>query len=182
MLFEELGKLKRTSIMNSIVMVALGIVLIICPATYTDGLITLLGYGLIIMCATMTLNFITSKKVLADFIYFTGALVLGIAGFAVLVFSDNIVRVLATIFGIYLILSGAGGIISALTYARRAQRKGWELLVALAGLLLLFGLIVMFNPWWDTPRVLMQVMGWALLFSSVTSIVRLVITWPIKSE
>ena len=44
MLFQELGKLKRTTIMFSIIMMTLGIVMILCPNSYTGALIDVLGY------------------------------------------------------------------------------------------------------------------------------------------
>ena len=71
---------------------------------------------------------------------------------------------------------------SALMYARRAERSGWQVLVVLSALQILFGLVVLFNPWWSEPGKLFDVIGRMLLFSSVVSIVRLVLVWPIKGE
>ena len=34
MLFQELGKLKRSSIVTSIILMAVGLVMIMCPAAY----------------------------------------------------------------------------------------------------------------------------------------------------
>ena len=182
MLFQELGKLKRTSIMNSIVIAAIGIVMVICPERYTDVLVDVLGYALIVIAMTMTLDFIVSTKALINFITFTCALIMGILGLSVLIFNNHVVQILALAFGLYLIITGVGGIISALFYARRSQRKGWWFLLLLAGLLAFFGLIVLFNPWWNSPRSLLEVVGGMLLFSSVVSIVRLIFIWPIKDE
>ena len=38
MLFQELGKLKRTSIMTSIIWMAVGVLMIICPSQYVNAL------------------------------------------------------------------------------------------------------------------------------------------------
>ena len=182
MLFQELGKLKRSSIMNSIMMMAAGIIMIICPEPYISMVVSSLGYVMIIVAIVKALDFIVSKRVLMDFINFTIALVIGILGIAVLTFSDDVVRVLALIFGIYLIVTGVLGGISAFTYARRSERKGWQALVAMDGILTLCGLIVLFNPWWGSPAALLRVVGYMLLFSSIVGIIRLVYTWPIRSE
>ena len=42
MLFQELGKLKRSSIMTSIIMMAVGILMIMCPAQYVGALVSAL--------------------------------------------------------------------------------------------------------------------------------------------
>ena len=43
MLFQELGKMKRTWIMRSIIMIAIGIVMIMCPVRYMGLLISALA-------------------------------------------------------------------------------------------------------------------------------------------
>ena len=99
----------------------------------------------------------------------------------VLIF-DNIVLAIGLVFGLWLILDGVLSLFNATTYARRAQRQGWQILVVLSVLLILFGLIVLVNPWWDSPDKLFDVIGGMLLFSSVVGIVRLIFIWPLKSE
>ena len=61
MLFQELSKIKRSSIMTSIILVAVGIVMSMCPAQYVDSLVSVLGYGMVIFAAVMMLNFISAK-------------------------------------------------------------------------------------------------------------------------
>ena len=48
MLFEELGKIKRSSIMTSIIMVAVGVLMIMCPRQYVSALVAALGYIMLI--------------------------------------------------------------------------------------------------------------------------------------
>ena len=181
MLFEELGKLKRSSIMTSIIMMAVGIVMIMCPAQYVKALVSVLGYAMEILAAVWILDFISGKKTLMSYVYLTGALIVALLGMAVLVF-DNIVLVIGVIFGLVQIVSGIVSIVNAWMYARRAQRKGWWILIVLSVLMILFGLIVLINPWWNEPTKLFDVIGGMLLFSSVVSIVRLIFNWPIKGE
>ena len=56
MLFQELSKIKRSSIMTSIILVAIGVVMIMCPAQYVESLVSVLGYGMVIFAAVMMLN------------------------------------------------------------------------------------------------------------------------------
>lgn len=181
MLFQELGKLKRSSIMTSIITMAVGVLMIMCPAQYVGALVSTLGYVMVIFSAVWVLYFISGKRVLMNYIYLTGALIVALLGIAVLVM-DNIVGVLGLIFGLVAIADGAITIFHAYTYVRRAERKGWQTMIVLGGLLVLFGLIVLINPWWNEPIKLFDVIGGMLLFASAVSIVRLVFIWPIKAE
>ena len=182
MLFQELGKLKRSSIITSIILMAVGILMIMCPAQYVGALVSTLGYGILVFATVMILDFIFGKRVLMNYIYLTGALILALLGTAVLFFQKDVVRVIGLVFGLLLIGDGVVGIIIALMYARRAGRQGWWTLIVLCGLMILFGLIVLINPWWGEPTMLFDVIGGMLLFSSLVSIVRLIWIWPIKSE
>ena len=181
MLFEELGKLKRSSIMTSILLAAVGIVMILCPRAYVDALVSVLGYAMVILAVVWVLKFISGKKSLMNYIILTGALIVALLGIAVLVL-DNIVLIIGMIFGLVLIADGILSITNAWTYARRAQNKGWWVLVLLSVLLVLFGVIVLANPWWNDPASLLDVIGGMLLFSSLVGIVRTIMIWPVKSE
>lgn len=181
MLFEELSKIKRSSIMTSIVLVAIGIVMIMCPARYVDSLVSVLGYGMVVFAAVLMLNFISAKKSLINYIKFAGALVLLLLGISVLVFS-NIVLIIGIVFGLILISDGILTIINTSLYVRRAQRKGWWILILLSVLMIAGGLAILINPWWNETTELFFVIGVMLLFSSLVSIVRLIIIWPIKDE
>ena len=181
MLFQELSKIKRSSIMTSIILVAVGIVMIMCPAQYVDSLVSVLGYGMVIFAAVMMLNFISAKKSLINYIKFAGALVMMLLGISVLVFS-NIVLIIGIVFGLILIGDGILTIINTVLYVRRAQRKGWWFLVLLSVLMILAGLVILVNPWWNETLKLFDVIGAMLLFSALVGIVRLIIIWPIKDE
>ena len=181
MLFESLDKIKRNSIFSAILLTALGAIILICPKDHIPMLALAFGYGLIILALVMMLNFFTSQKSLMDYIKFTGALVLAIAGLCTLVFRDNTLRVLAWLFGFFLILDGGRTMFHSFMYARRSKRKGWWILAILSLLLIGAGVILFVNPWWDTPSKLMKVVGCAILFAAVVSAIRLFWTWPLKN-
>ena len=181
MLFEELGKIKRSTIMTTILMAAIGVLMIMCPEQYVDALVSVLGYGMVILATVWILQFISGKKSLIRYIYLTGALIVALLGVLVLTF-DNIVLIIGIIFGLVLVGDGVLSISNTWMYARRAQRKGWWVLILLSVLLIAFGLIVLVNPWWSEPTKLFDIIGIALLFSSVISIVRLIMIWPIKND
>ena len=180
MLFQELGKLKRSSIMTSILLAGFGILMIICPKQYVNALVATLGYGALVFAAVMVLEFISGKKALMNYIYFTGALILALLGIAIVAFETDVVRIVGLIFGVVLVGDGTVGIVNAWMYARRAGRKGWWVLIVLNVLMILCGLVVLVNPWWNEPTMLFDVIGGMLLFSSIVSIVRLFYLWPVR--
>ena len=84
MLFQSLDKLKRQSILAAILMMALGVVMLICPESYVNTLVVTVGYGMIIFALVEMLEFIVSKKALIHYIIFTGALFIAILGVFIL--------------------------------------------------------------------------------------------------
>ncbi|MBR2259682.1 MAG: DUF308 domain-containing protein [Blautia sp.] len=168
--------------MNMIILMAAGILLVIWPEEYTTYLIDSLGAVLLIIAVILTLDFVSSKRTVANFAFFTIALILAITGMLVLVNDTDTLYVLGYVFGAFLIVDGLHGILHALVFARRSQRKGWWVMLPLSICLIVFGWLVFFHPYWSTPTELMKVIGWVLLFSAVLYGLRLIWVWPIKSE
>ena len=90
MLFQELGKMKRTWIMTSLILIAIGLVMIMCPVPYMGMLISALGYVLLVGATVMGLNFLSSKKALINYVVLTGGLFAGLLGLFVLVHRRDI--------------------------------------------------------------------------------------------
>ncbi|MBP0974397.1 MAG: DUF308 domain-containing protein [Oscillospiraceae bacterium] len=181
MLFESLDKLKRNSIMSAILLMTLGAIILICPQAYVGLLALVGGYTLVVVSIVMILNFLSGNKSLMEYMKFCCALIVGFVGMSVLVFRGDIMRALAWIFGLLLLLDGGRTLFHSFTYARRSQRKGWWVLAILSVLLMVTGIIVFLNPYWDTPAMLMKVIGCAIFFSSIVNAVRLIWTWPLKN-
>ena len=181
MLFQELGKLKRSMIMTSVIMIAAGILMFICPERYVSLLVAAAGYGLLILATVLALEFLSSKKVLINYVCLTGALLIGIIGAAVLFYRSDVLRVLGLLFGIFLVLDGVYELFNTWRYARRAHHRGWWILVLLALLLIAAGIVILTNPWWDTPGSLMKVIGGTMLFSSAVGIVHVILIWPFRN-
>lgn len=180
MLFESLDKIKRNSIMSAILLVALGIIIVVCPESFIPSLMLVFGYTLVILAIVMMLNFFSGKKSLMEYLKFSGALVLGVVGICVLVFRSDIMRVLAWLAGFMLIVDGGRTMIHSFTYARRSKRKSWWVLTILSVMLMAAGVILFANHWWDTPVMLMKAIGCAVFFAAIVSAIRLVWTWPLR--
>ena len=182
MLFQAFGKIKQTTIMISIVLIAFGVIMLLCPAKYVSTLVSLCGYVMLVLAAVMIFDFIDSAKQTSDYIAFSAALIFVLAGIAVLVFNDNMLSVLSIVFGVLLVLDGVHSLVYSVTFARRAGAKGWLVLLALSILVIVIGLLVIINPWWTTTSALLRVIGCALLLSALVAACRVVIIWPFKKE
>ena len=181
MLFQELGKMKRTWIMTSIILIAVGIVMILCPVEYMGMLISALGYVLLVIATAKTLDFLASKKALIDYVFFTLGLVAGLLGLFVLAQRWDILPMLGFVFGLILVFMGLSDLFNAFMYARRAGRGAWWFLALLSIATVALGVMVLINPWWDSPVLLKKVIGGMLLFSSFVSIIRVILTWPFRN-
>ncbi len=182
MLFQSLGRIKRTTIITAIILMALGVVILLCPEIYIGALITLFGYAMLILSLVMILDFFTGKKSLIHCILFTAALILGIGGICVLVFRDDVLRVLSLLFGVLLLVDGFHSLFYAYFCARRSGRKGGELLVILSVLSIVFGVILLFNPFWNMTDMLLKAIGSMVIYSGIVSGLRMIWIWPLKEN
>lgn len=182
MLFQAFGKIKQTTIMIAIVLIAVGVIMLLCPAGYVSALVALTGYAMLILASVLIFDFISSPKQTSDYISFAVALVFVLAGIAVLVFNDNMLSVLSIVYGVLLVLDGVHSLVYSVTFARRSGSKGWPVLMALSILQIVVGLIIIINPWWTTAAALLRVIGCAILLSALVSVCRVILIWPIRKE
>ena len=110
------------------------------------------------------------------------AMAIGLMGLSVLVFSDKILKLLGWLFGVLLVLQGIELFYNALMYIRPSGRNGWWLMAILAVILVAAGVTIFLNPFWDTPKALLKIIGFTLLFDAVVSILRVIWIWPRAEE
>ena len=180
MLFEGLSKVKRLSLMSSIVLMAIGIFLVLWPGDQIALLMEIIGIMLGIIAIILFFNHLSSKKSMADYMLFTLALILGILGVTIITFKIETIYVLSWIFGIIITMDGIHGLVHTLVFVRRSHSKSWKLLLPLAILLLLIGLTIIIHPWWNTPEKIKLVIGWMIVAASLIGFIRMMIVWPIQ--
>ena len=94
---------------------------------------------------------------------------------------QDLLKALGWLFGFVLVQDSLFTLLNALLFARRSNRKGWWLLIVFAIVLMALGVLIFLNPWWDSPTLLMRIIGGALLFSAFVSTLRLIWVWPFKN-
>ena len=182
MLFEGLSKVKRTSLMSSIVLMAVGIFLVMWPGDQIALLMEIVGILMLVTAIIIFFNHLGSKKSPMDYVLFTVALVLGILGVAIISFKIETIYILSWILGIFITLDGIHGLVHTLVFARRSHKKSWGILLPLAILLVLIGLTIIIHPWWKTTEELKLVMGWMIVAASLIGFLRMRWVWPIQEE
>ena len=120
MLFQELGKMKRSWIMSSLMLIALGIVMILCPVRYMGLMISALGYVLLVLATVLFLEYLSGRETLMDHITLVIALAVGVLGLFVLVYRRDVLPTLGLIAGLFLVIKGLIDMFDAFVYARRA--------------------------------------------------------------
>ena len=182
MLFQSINKIKRSSVIMSMILIAVGLAMVICPERYIDTLVSSMGYLALILAVVMILDYLNSKKVLMNTVMFGCAMAIGLMGLSVLVFSDKILKLLGWLFGVLLVLQGIELFYNALMYIRPSGRNGWWLMAILAVILVAAGVTIFLNPFWDTQKALLKIIGFTLLFDAVVSILRVIWIWPRAEE
>lgn len=182
MIFSALDKIKRNAIFSAILLMALGVIILICPQEHAPSLILAFGYILMIFAVVLMLMFIGSGKSIMDYAKFIFAILILIGGLCVLVYRANAMTVLAYLFGMLLILDGLHSLFHSVTYSRRAHKRAWWVLAILSLALVSIGVMLFCNPFFSTQKTLMRAIGYALLIASAVSIVRLIWTWPVKKN
>ena len=180
MLFNSLDRLKRTMVMSIIFLMFTGLTMFVVPVSFVPILGQGLGFALIVFAILSIVKFIDSNKALIHYIRLFIGLLLGLFGMLLFAVDGLFLALLNWLVGTLPLLLGAYGIYHALAYARRSGRKGWQMLVFLSCLLLLFGTILFWNPWTNDPRKLLYVIGGTLFYSAVVYAVSLLWIWPFR--
>ena len=182
MLFNSLDKFKRTLVMTIVFLMFTGLTMFVVPVSYVPMLGKALGFGCLVCSILSILGFIDSNRALIHYIRLFIGLLVGLFGLLLFAVDGLFLGLLNWLVGTLPILLGAYGIYHALTYARRSGREGWQILVVLSCLLLLFGTILFWNPWTNDPRKLLYVIGGTLFYSAVVYAVSLLWIWPFRQN
>ncbi|MBQ4226004.1 MAG: DUF308 domain-containing protein [Oscillospiraceae bacterium] len=181
MLFKELDKLKRTTVMMGITLMLSGIVLMIIPEGYIPFLGEVTGFILLVWSCLSVFEFLGSKQALIHHIRLASGLLTAVAGAALLIFENLFIDIVSLLVGTLPVILGLYGIYHTFAYARRSGRRGWWVLAMLSSFLIVFGAAAFFNPWQGSLKANMTVMGVSILYSALLTLISLIWLWPVKS-
>ena len=182
MIIQALEKIKQQTIISSILLMIVGLIMLIIPVRHDDVLVEILGYIILLVGGVMIWDFISAEKKLVSWILFTVALLLVVLGLFVLTSGNNILTVLSVIFGILLIVDGLHSAVHAWMYARRSGKKWWWILLLLSISLIVSGIVIFNNPWWQSAHSFVKVIGGVMIYAAFVGIIRLILVWPIRTK
>jgi len=182
MLFEGLDRIKRSTIMTTIVMIVAGCIMLVLPSEIIPYLSALGGFVFLVAALVSVFDFLSSKRALIHYIYLTIGLLVGMLGVFFLIFENFFVNMLTWLVCLFPVAGGLYGIYHALTFARRSGRRGWWILLILSTVLIVFGGFAFYNPWYDTTESTMRIIGATLMYTSVVNILQLIWLWPVRKE
>lgn len=181
MLFNELDKARRRTIMTIIVFVFVGVAFLVVPEIYLPFMGSACGFALLVWAIVTILEFATGSKVLIRYIGLFIALTAALLGVSLFVFDDLFLYLLRGLVAAIPILGGIVGSYHAIVFARRSGRKGWWVPLVLSLFLVVFGGMTLLNPWARSTRAVLQVIGGTLAYSAIVYALLLVWMWPSRS-
>lgn len=182
MLFESLDRMKRSTIMMTIVLIFVGMGLLMVPGEYVPFLSSALGFVLTVSSVVAMLTFIESSRSLISYIRLFGGLLAGAVGVMLFLIDEAFLVLLSILVILVPAVLGIYGIFHAFAFAKRSGRRGWWVLVVFSVLLLVFALFSLINPWSDDPGGTIKVIGGTLTYSALVIALSLVWIWPFRRE
>lgn len=162
---EFLKKLLNSFIIAFAAEVAIGLLLLINPSIFTNTISYVLG-GVILAFGVLSLiSYFASDKTGSSI---TKAVFFCAAGIFIISKPDFIFKILALVFGIYLLADGISSIKNALII-KNNNSDNWVAPMVMALLTALLGLIITLNPFASAATAL-QILGVSLIISGVLSI------------
>lgn len=182
MLFDELDKARRRTIMTTIVFVFVGIAFLVVPERYLSFVGSACAFAMVVWSVVSILEFAVGPKVLIRYLGLFVALAIGLLGVALFVFDGLFLKLVTGLVAAIPIFGGILGSYHALVFARRSGRRGWWVPLVLSLPLIGFGTMTIINPWAHSTRAVLQLIGYTLAYSAVVYALLLVWMWPARGE
>ncbi len=162
----------RKGIIRSVIAVLLGVVFLIAPDLLPKTLVIILGATILFIGIVSFLTIFTKdggKPVGIN--YFNLALSLAV-GIILLIFPKSFIALLLILLGFILIICGIGQI-SSLVSVRKWGVRANPFEYIIAGLLILLGIVVCFNPF-ETQDVIFWMFGIGIIVYGITNLFSLI--------
>lgn len=168
--------MKKNYIVNAVIMVVLGLVLVIWPDFLGEMLCYLLGGALILMGAIQLVGFLRGERlgIYNKFNMLMG-IVLVLLGLWICTQPHIVLSIIPVVVGIIVLLHGLMDIQYTLDIKRTGNTKWWIALIA-AIVTLVFGLVLVFNPF-AAYETVMILLGVAMLYDGGSDLVLLIFSY-----
>lgn len=162
--------MKKNAVITSVMYVIVGLILTLFPASTARTI----GYAFATVILIVGLGFLYRFLIKETAYSFVGnELVIGtvlvLASIFVYVRVDSVVSIIPVLLGIVVLVSGITKLQNAIGL-RKMQYQGSTAVLAFAVLNIIFGLVLMFNPF-SAVTTLIMLIGLGLIFSGITDLI-----------
>lgn len=171
-MWQRLKELKWSFIVAALIYVALGVVLLVWPGATTAALCTLLGVFLLGYGAFQVIGFFLRTE---DVSWGWGVmdLVVGIAALGFGIFAlmrpDVVLAILPTVLGCAVIVDSCI-LLKRSFQLRSLGMERWWIALLLASVNILFGVVVIFNPF-ASMELLVRIIGGVLIYEGISDLI-----------
>lgn len=167
---------KNSFLVISILYILLGLVLLIWPGQFLKWGCYALGTVIVLYGASRIISYIANKNMIS---YFNADLIVGIVvvavGLLLLIKPEIFISILPIVFGLFIIFNGIVKLQNAFDLKRLHYEKWWSIFVT-AGLSLLLGLFIIWNPF-ETAALTAMAIGIVLIVEGIASAVTTIYSW-----
>lgn len=159
-------EIKKSILVTDLIYIMIGLIMAIIPGFLSNFICYVMGIIIVLFGSTRILRYIELKKKtnLSNIMLVIGIIAL-ILGIVIIVNPEGVTSIIPFIIGIYVFVLGLTKINQALEF-RENNYNGWSPTMISAVLLLLLGIIVIFNPF-EALTVVIRLVGIAFIINSL---------------
>lgn len=168
------NKLASHALLRAAAYIILGLLMLLFPAQVTSAIVYILAGWVAVLGILNIVSYLRSKGDGATMFDLVSGILQLVLAVMMIVFSKFLVSILPVFLGVLIIIGAAGSLAQTIRYGQIAGRQNILLLV-LYGLLLIGGIVVVFNPF-QSALFLMQVFGAITIAGGISELIS-AFTW-----
>ena len=161
-------KILKSTLITSLVLIALGIYMVLSPSTAISTIIKVIGIAIIVAGAVTVLLYAANKDDSRSFTTLATGIILVIAGIVFLVKPGSIEKIFQTVVGVLIIVNGILNLIASLK-AKKAGSSAWIIGLILSVITIALGIVILSQPLFLMSQIV-RIVGIVLIITGVSSL------------
>ena len=161
-------KILKSTLITSLVLIALGIYMVLSPSTAISTIIKVIGIAIIVAGAVTVLLYVANKDDSRSFTTLATGIILVIAGIVFLVKPGSLEKIFPTVVGVLIIVNGILNLIASLK-AKKAGSSAWIVGLILSVITRALGIVILSQPLFLMSQIV-RIVGIVLIITGVSSL------------